>query len=67
VATEEADSTELGDEALVSDPARMAVLPVADEQDPLDASSEDAEKEESIPDESLLFSEDTDWLASELV
>jgi len=67
VATEEADSTELGDEALVWDPARMAVLPVADEQDPLDASSEDAEKEESIPDESLLFSEDTDWLASELV
>jgi len=67
VATEEADSTEVGDEALVWDPARMAVLPVADEQDPLDASSEDAEKEESIPDESLLFSEDTDWLASELV
>ncbi len=67
VATDEADNAKLGDESLDPDAARMAVLPVADETDPLDASSEDVEKEDAIPDESLLFAEDTDWLMPELV
>lgn len=66
-ATEETDDSELADESLLSDAVPRAVLPLADEKAPLDASSEDVEKEEAISDESLLFSEDTDWLTPDLV
>ena len=67
VATEETSDSELVDESRFSDAALMAVLPVTDEKAPLDASSEDVEKEEASSDESLLFSEATDWLTPELV
>jgi len=67
VATEGTRDSELVDESLFSDAALMAVLPVTDEKAPLDESSEDVEKEEAGSDESLLFSEDTDWLTPELV
>lgn len=67
VATEEADGTELTDEALVPDAARMIAVPIAEEKDQLDESGEDVEKEETVLDESLLFSADADWLAPELL
>lgn len=67
VATDEVDGMELADEALVPDAARMIAVPLAEEKDQLDESSEDVEKEETTPDESLLFSEDADWLAPELL
>jgi hypothetical protein len=67
VATEETDSTDLSDESVAPDSARMIARPVTDDEAPSDVSSEVEGKPDLASDDSLLFSEDADWLAPELL